>query len=147
MSELAFMITTAQLHDWMQYINIIVQILTLLLMGLSMVFMKKRRYTWHGDVMLLALIINGLLLIAHMGPSLIYLFDEPFYVAVLGIIHAVIGTTAEILGSWVAGTWAYGRSETKYCSIKKGIMRKTLTLWLVTFALGLVFYVLHTAFE
>jgi hypothetical protein len=141
------MITTAQLHDWMQYINIIVQISILLLIGLSMAFKKKRRYTWHGDVMLLAVIMNGLILIAHMGPSLIYLRDEPFFVTVLGIIHAVIGTTSEILGIWVAGTWAYGRSETKYCVRKKGIMCKILILWLTSFALGLVFYVLHTVFE
>jgi hypothetical protein len=141
------MVTTAQLHDWMQYINIIVQISILLLIGLSITFKKKRRYTWHGDIMLLAVIMNGLLLIAHMGPSLIYLFDEPFFVTILGIIHAGIGTTAEIIGVWIAGTWAYGRSETKYCAPKKGIMRKTLILWLTTFAFGLVFYVLHTAFE
>jgi uncharacterized membrane protein YozB (DUF420 family) len=141
------MITTAQLHDWMQYINIIVQIIILLLIGLSMAFKKKRRYTWHGDVMLLAVIMNGLLLISHMGPSLIYLFDEPFFVTVLGVIHAGIGTVAEILGIWIAGTWAYGHSETEYCAAKKGIMRKTLILWLTSLALGLVFYILHTAFE
>jgi hypothetical protein len=147
MSEVAFMITTAELHDWMQYINIIVQIVVLLLIGLSMVFKKKRRYTWHGDAMLLALIMNGLLLIAHMGPSLIYLFDEPFFVTIMGIIHAGIGTVAEVLGIWIAGTWAYGHSETKYCVTKKRMMCKILILWLTSFALGLVFYVLHTVFE
>lgn len=140
-------VTTEQLHDWMQYINIIVQIIILLLIALSLALKKKRRYTWHGDIMLLAVIMNGLLLIAHMGPSLIYLPDEPFFVTILGIIHAGIGTVAEILGIWIAGVWAYGRSETKYCVTKRKYMWKTLILWLTTLGLGFIFYVLHTAFE
>jgi uncharacterized membrane protein YozB (DUF420 family) len=141
------MVTTAQLHDWMQYINIVVQICILLLIALSLAFKKKRRYTWHGDIMLLAVIMNGLLLISHMGPSLIYLSDEPLFVTILGILHAGIGTVTEILGIWIAGTWAYGHSETKYCATKRKIMRTTLILWLATFGIGLLFYMLHTVFE
>lgn len=144
---MAFIVTTTQLHDWMQYINIIVQISILLLIGLSLLFKKKRSYVWHGNIMLLAVIMNGLLLISHMGPSLIYLPEEPFFVTVLGIIHAAMGTVAEILGLWIAGVWAYGHSETKYCVTKRKIMRKTLILWLVTLGLGFLFYILHTIFE
>lgn len=139
--------TTTQLHDWMQYINIIVQISILLLLVLGLIFKKKRRYDWHGDVMLLAVIINALILISHMGPSLIYLPDEPWFVTVLGIIHAGIGILAEFLGAWIAVTWAYGHSETGYCAKKRKLMRKTLILWLAALGLGLIFYVLHTLFE
>lgn len=139
--------TTTQLHDWMQYINIIVQISILLLLVLGLIFKKKRRYDWHGDVMLLAVIINALILISHMGPSLIYLPDEPWFVTVLGIIHAGIGILAEFLGAWIAVTWAYGHSETGYCAKKRKLMRKTLILWLAALGLGLIFYVLHTFFE
>jgi uncharacterized membrane protein YozB (DUF420 family) len=143
----AFIFTTTQLHDWMQYINIIVQISILLLLVLSLVLKKKRRYVWHGNIMLLAVFLNALLLISHMGPSLIYLPNEPLFVTILGIIHAGIGTVAEILGIWIAGTWAYGHSETKYCATKRKIMRKTLILWLAALGLGLIFYLLHTVFE
>jgi hypothetical protein len=142
------MITTAQLHDWMQYANIIVQISILLLLGLGLIFKKKRKYIWHGDVMLLAVIINALLLLSHMGPSLIYLPDEPTFVTVLGVIHAGIGMIAEIFGIWiVVKWWAYGGSEIKYCTTKQSLMRKTLILWVIALGLGLIFYVLHTLFE
>jgi hypothetical protein len=142
------MITTAQLHDWMQYANIIVQISILLLLGLGLIFKKKRKYIWHGDVMLLAVIINALLLLSHMGPSLIYLPDEPTFVTVLGVIHAGIGMIAEIFGVWiVVKWWAYGGSEIKYCTTKQSLMRKTLILWVIALGLGLIFYVLHTLFE
>ena len=62
------MFTTADLHDWMQYTNIVVQISILLLILISLYFKKKRKYVWHGNVMFLTVIVNGLLLISHMGP-------------------------------------------------------------------------------
>ena len=97
--------------------------------------------------MLLAVIMNSVLLISHMGPSLIYLPDEPPFVTILGIIHAIIGTAAEVLGFWITVPWAFGNSETKSCAAKRKHMRKTMILWLAALGIGLVFYVLHTLFE
>jgi uncharacterized membrane protein YozB (DUF420 family) len=131
----------------MQYANITIQLSILLLLILSLILKKKRNYVWHGNVMLVAVIMNSLLLLAHMGPSLIYLPNEPFFVTLLGIIHAGIGTVAEILGIWITVTWAFGNSETRYCAAKRKLMKKTLILWLATLGIGLVFYVLHTLFE
>jgi hypothetical protein len=143
-----FIVTPTELHDWMQYANIIVQISILLLLILGLILKKKRKYIWHGDIMLLAVIINALLLLSHMGPSLIYLPDEPTFVTVLGIIHAGIGTVAEFGGAWiVVKWWAHGGSEIKYCATKRSLMRKILILWVAALGLGLVFYVLHTLFE
>jgi uncharacterized membrane protein YozB (DUF420 family) len=144
---LTALFTTTDLHDWMQYANITVQLSILLLLVLSLIFKKKRTYVWHGNIMLLAVIINALLLLAHMGPSLIYLPDEPSFVTILGIIHAIIGTVAETLGIWITVPWAFGNSETKTCAAKRKHMRKTMILWLVALGIGLVFYVLHTLFE
>jgi hypothetical protein len=141
-------ITTSELHDLMQYANIAVQVGILLLLILGLIFKNKRRYIWHGDIMLLAVIINALLLLSHMGPSLIYLPDEPTFVTVLGIIHAGIGTVAEFFGAWiVVKWWASGSSEIKYCATKRNLMQKTLILWVTALVLGLIFYVLHTLFE
>jgi uncharacterized membrane protein YozB (DUF420 family) len=131
----------------MQYANITVQLSIFLLLVVSLILKKKRNYVWHGNIMLLAIILNSLLLLSHMGPSLIYLVNEPFFITILGIIHVAIGSTAEILGVWITVTWAFGNSEIKYCAAKRKIMKKTLILWLATLALGLVFYVLHTIFE
>jgi hypothetical protein len=141
------MFTTADLHDWMQYTNIVVQISILLLILISLYFKKKRKYVWHGNVMFLTVIVNGLLLISHMGPSLRFVFDEPTLVTLLGFIHAGIGAFAEFFGIWIAGKWAFGGSETKYCITKRNLMRITLILWITALILGLLFYGLHNFFE
>jgi uncharacterized membrane protein YozB (DUF420 family) len=114
---------------------------------LSLILKKKGRYVWHGNVMLLAVVINAITLLAHMGPSLIYLPDEPSFVTTLGIIHAIIGTVSEVLGFWIAVPWAFGDSKTQSCAKKRKYMQKTMLLWIASFVLGMVFYVLHTVFE
>ena len=139
--------TTTDLHDWMQYANITAQIIIVLLIVLSLVLKRKQKYVWHGNVMLLAVAINAVALLAHMGPSLIYLPEEPFFVTILGIIHAVIGTVGEVLGFWIAVPWAFGEAKTQSCAKKRKHMRKTMLLWILAFVLGMVFYVLHTVFE
>jgi uncharacterized membrane protein YozB (DUF420 family) len=138
--------TTSDLHDWMQYANITIQLTILLLIVVSLILKKKRNYTLHGNIMFLAVIINAVALLAHMGPSLIWLPDEPAFVTILGIIHAIIGTTAEALGIWITVPWAFGNSETKSCAAKRKHMRKTIILWLVALGIGMVFYVFHTLY-
>jgi uncharacterized membrane protein YozB (DUF420 family) len=130
----------------MQYANITIQLTILLLIVVSLILKKKRNYTLHGNIMFLAVIINAVALLAHMGPSLIWLPDEPAFVTILGIIHAIIGTTAEVLGIWITVPWAFGNSETKSCAAKRKHMRKTMILWLVALGIGMVFYVFHTLY-
>jgi uncharacterized membrane protein YozB (DUF420 family) len=139
--------TTSDLHDWMQCANIVVQLIILLLLAVSLILKKKRSYVMHGNIMLLAVIMNAVVLLAHMGPSLIWLPDEPSFVTVLGIIHAIIGTTGEVLGIWITVPWGFGNSETMSCAKKRKHMRKTMIIWLVAFGIGIIFYVFHTLFE
>ena len=138
--------TTSDLHDWMQYVNITIQVTILLLIAVSLILKKKRNYTLHGNIMLLAVIMNAVALLAHMGPSIIWLPEEPLFVIVLGVIHLIIGTTTEVLGFWITIPWAFGDSETKSCAKKRKHMRKTMILWLVAFGIGMVFYVFHTLY-
>ena len=138
--------TTSDLHDWMQYANITVQITILLLLGVSLVLRKKGKYVMHGNIMLLAVIMNAVVLLAHMGPSLIWLPDEPSFVTVLGIIHAIIGTTGEVLGIWITIPWGFGNSEPMSCAKKRKHMRKTMIVWFVAFGIGMIFYVFHTLY-
>jgi uncharacterized membrane protein YozB (DUF420 family) len=144
---LAAAFTTSDLHDWMQYANITVQLSILLLLVVSLILKKRRSYVMHGNIMLLAVIMNAVALFAHMGPSLIWLPDEPSFVTVLGIIHAIIGTTAEVLGIWITIPWGFGNSEPMSCATKRKHMRKTMIIWLVALGIGMIFYVFHTFFE
>ena len=139
--------STSDLHDWMQYANIVVQLIILLLLAVSLVLKKKRRYVMHGNIMLLAVIMNAVVLLAHMGPSLIWLPDEPSFVTVFGIIHAIIGTTGEVLGIWITVPWGFGNSETMSCAKKRKHMRKTMIIWLVALGIGMIFYIFHTLYE
>ena len=139
--------TTSDLHDWMQYANITIQVTILVLIAVSLILKKKRNYTLHGNIMLLAVIMNAVALLAHMGPSIIWLPDEPLFVIVLGVIHLMIGTVTEALGIWITVPWGFGNSEIMSCAPKRKHMRKTMIIWLVAFGIGMIFYVFHTLFE
>ena len=131
----------------MAFANLVIQIAILLLIGLSLLLKKKKMFTWHGNVMLVAVLINGVLLLSHMGPSLIYLLREEIpvldSVAFVGLFHGIVGAVAEFLGIWLVGTWAYVQSETKYCIKRKKLMRTILAFWIVALVLGFLYYMLH----
>jgi hypothetical protein len=140
-------VTYDEVHEWMAFANLVIQIAIVLLIGLSLLLKKKKMFVWHGNVMLVAVLINGVLLLSHMGPSLIYLLraEIPVFdsVAFVGLFHGVVGALAEGLGIWLVGTWAYVQSETKYCLERKKLMRTILVFWVVALGLGFLYYVLH----
>jgi hypothetical protein len=140
-------VTYDEVHEWMAFANLVIQIAILLLIGLSLLLKKKKKFVWHGNVMLVAVLINGVLLLSHMGPSIIYLLREEIpvldSVAFVGLFHGIIGAVAEFLGIWLVGTWAYVQSETKYCIKRKKLMRIILSFWIAALALGFFYYMLH----
>jgi hypothetical protein len=140
-------VTYDEVHEWMAFVNLVIQIAILLLIGLSLLLKRKKMFVWHGNVMLVAVMINGLLLISHMGPSLVYLLKEEIPVldsiAFVGLFHGFVGAVAEFIGMWLVGTWAYVQSETKYCIKRKKLMRTILAFWIVALVLGFLYYILH----
>jgi hypothetical protein len=142
-----YIVTYDEVHEWMAFANLVLQIAILLLIGLSLLLKKKKKFVWHGNVMLVAVLINGVLLLSHMGPSLIYLLRAEIpaldSVAFVGLFHGIVGAVAEFLGIWLVGTWAYVQSETKYCIKRKKLMRTILAFWVAALGLGLVYYALH----
>jgi hypothetical protein len=140
-----FIVFFDQVHEWMAQANLVILIGVLLLVGLSIFLEKKRKWIWHGNTMLLVVMITGLLVIAHMGPSLVRIFGEEFdVVALAGIVHSIFGIVAVVLGIWLVGMWAYVQSsETRYCAERKKLMLKILVLWLIALGLGALYYVLH----
>jgi hypothetical protein len=142
-----YIVTYDEVHEWMAFANLVLQIAILLLIGLSLLLKKKKKFVWHGNVMLVAVLINGVLLLSHMGPSLIYLLRAEIpaldSVAFVGLFHGIVGAVAEFLGIWLVGTWAYVQSETIYCIKRKKLMRTILAFWVAALGLGLVYYALH----
>jgi uncharacterized membrane protein YozB (DUF420 family) len=137
-------VTPAEVHDWMAFVNLIIQITVFLLLVASLWLKKKKNFVWHGNTMLVAVIVNGLSLVAHMGPSFVNLFRDEIPnlepVALLGLIHGIVGAIAELLGIWLVATWAYVRSDTKYCAGKRELMRLIFAFWVVALALGFLYY-------
>ena len=73
---MATIVTYYEVHEWMAFANLVIQIAVALLIVLSLLLKKKKKFTWHGNVMLVAALTNGVLMVGHMGPSLIYLLRE-----------------------------------------------------------------------
>ena len=136
-----------EVHEWMAFTNLILQIVVLLLIGLSLFLKKKKKFVWHGNVMLVAVLITGVLVVSHMGPSLIYLLREEIPVldpiALVGLFHGIIGAVAEFLGIWLVGTWAYVQEDIKYCIQRKKLMRAILVFWVLSLGVGVLYYLLH----
>jgi uncharacterized membrane protein YozB (DUF420 family) len=143
------MVTFQQVHELMAQANLLIQSVLLLLIVLGIVLARKRNFNWHGNTMLVAVLINGLLLVSHMGPAMVRLVEEGINqldtVTLLGMTHGVVGAVAEFLGIWLVGMWVYGGTETKYCMMRKKWMWKIVILWTIALGLGYVYYVLHIA--
>ena len=136
-----------EVHEWMAFANLVIQIAVLLLIGLSLFLKKRKKFTWHGNVMLVAVLITGVLVVSHMGPSLIYLLREEIPVldpiALVGLFHGIVGIIAEFLGIWLVGTWAYVQADIKYCIKRKKLMRVILSFWVLALGVGVLYYLLH----
>jgi hypothetical protein len=137
-----------QVHEWMAQANLVILFGLLLFVVFSIFLVKRKRLVWHGNTMLVVVMVTGLLVIAHMGPSLIRVVGEGLQgfdvVALAGIVHSVFGFVAVVLGVWLVGVWAYVQSsETIYCARKKKLMWRILALWLLSLGLGALYYVLH----
>jgi hypothetical protein len=145
------MITYEQVHEWMALANLLILVGVLMLIGLSMFLEKKRKFVWHGNSMLVVMMITGLLVIVHMAPSFVSAVGESLSgfdtVATMGVVHGVIGVVALFLGVWLVGTWAYIQSgETRFCMARRKWMWRILALWLLSLGLGGLYYVLHISF-
>jgi uncharacterized membrane protein YozB (DUF420 family) len=140
-------VTYYEVHEWMAFANLIIQIVVALLIAVSLLLKRKKKFAWHGNFMLVAVLINGVLLVSHMGPSLIYLLREEIpildSIAFIGLFHGISGAIAEFLGIWLVGTWAYIQSEIKYCIKRKKLMRIILAFWILALGLGFLYYLLH----
>ena len=140
-------VTYDEVHEWMALANLVIEIVVLLLIALSLYLKKKKKFAWHGNVMLVAVLITGVLVVSHMGPSLIYLLREEIPVldpiALVGLSHGIIGAIAEFLGIWLVGTWAYVQADIKYCIQRKKLMRIILAFWVIALSVGILYYLLH----
>jgi len=145
------MITFETVHEWMAQANIIILLVAMGLIGLSLYLEKKNKWVWHGNSMMVIMLITVLLVIAHMGPSFVSVVSETVaefnFVALSGVVHGIIGAITIVLGAWFVWVWAINESSsTTFCAPRKKFMWKILALWLLSLGLGGLYYVLHISF-
>jgi hypothetical protein len=143
------LLTFDEVHEWMAITNLIILVCVVsVLIVFSMFLQRKRKFVWHGNTMMVVIMIATLLTVVHMGYAFIFVVIEALesfnWVAFLGIVHGVIGLSALLSGIWLIGVWALGESsELRFCAPRKRLMWKILVLWIITLALGITYYPLH----
>ena len=141
------MVTVAQAHELMADGNIIIQAVVLGLFIVAIFIERKKKFVWHGNIMLVAVVISGLLLVMHMGPTFINVVRDGTasfdWVAYFGMAHGILGTVAWGLAIWLTVAWALQDSQVGYCMMRSKWMLRILTLWVVSLGLGYVYYVVH----
>ena len=125
-------------------INLGLQVFLVFLLLASFVLKKRGRFFLHGGSMLVAVILNAVSFVLVMGPSLrdkrTLIADFPLSrLPMVIVVHAILGSIAEILGIWVVVSWRL-RSGTQHCARKRKLMRVTFVLWLIALLLGILAY-------
>ena len=144
-------VTFEVVHELMAQANVVILIGAAFLIVVSLFLERKKKWVWHGNSMMVVMIITVLLVLAHMGPSFVSAVLEAVnsldIVAVVGVIHGVIGVFALVLGAGLVWVWSINESSsTGYCFSRKNLMLKILALWLVSLGLGGLYYLLHITF-
>jgi uncharacterized membrane protein YozB (DUF420 family) len=128
-------------------LNLLIQIITLIIILVSLFYKKKGKIKLHGTTMGIAIVLHVLSFVLVMGPSLYQSFE--FFASETGILgvqttwlHAVPGAIALLLGIFLVAKWAIQPSNVNACYKRKRIMDVTLVLWLVSLAFGIATYVL-----
>ena len=125
-------------------INLGLQIFLIILLLLSWTLKKKGKFYAHGSMMSIALVLNAVSFALVMVPSLRNLKDVianyPLsHFSVIVVVHATLGSIAEILAIWLVSSWRL-RSDTQHCASRKKIMLATFVLWMTALLLGILTY-------
>lgn len=120
-------------------LNLLLQILIFVLLVVGTKFGRKKTKSSlqiHGRIMTVAVGLNAIAILLVMGPSLLLAFnfalEEPVVIGFpLTLVHHSFGLVAETLGAVLIFR--------KFGKVRMW-MRLTLSLWIVAFALGVLFY-------
>jgi uncharacterized membrane protein YozB (DUF420 family) len=132
------------MEQFLAQINLVFQIIILAIISISFLLKKMKKLFLHGTTMVIATISSVISFAIIMLPSLLnfrdFLVGYPFSrLSIVIFTHAILGATVEILALWMVITWRL-RSNLRYCSGKKIMMRVTFILWLAALFFGILTY-------
>jgi uncharacterized membrane protein YozB (DUF420 family) len=126
-------------------ISLILQIVVLVLLFAGVGLKVRKKFRQHGIVMLTAVVLHTITILVVMIPSFILGFSSPGSIdfantlVVATLVHGFVGIAALLLGVWLVASWRL-KADMKTCFAKKGIMRLTITIWLIALFLGIFIY-------
>jgi len=123
-------------------LNLLLQIIILIILFVAVRVVRPRTQVSlqrHGRFMTIAVVLNAISILLVMGPSLAKNFDyalaEPSTIGFpLTLIHHSLGIIAEILGAVLIFK--------KFGNVRMW-MRLTFILWLISWVLGIYFYLFY----
>ncbi|MFQ6134861.1 MAG: DUF420 domain-containing protein [Nitrososphaerales archaeon] len=130
-------------------VNLYLQLFILVVLAIGVVFAKRRSFQIHERIMGLAIIFAVFSLVSWMAVSLIENFNaltaSPFSIgSLITISHVIFGASAAALTVGILYKRITASSLLQFrAKSRKTLMRTTLLLWLITFTLGAIFYLLY----
>jgi uncharacterized membrane protein YozB (DUF420 family) len=127
-------------------INLILQIVTLIMIFISLGYKSKNKFKIHGGLMGIAIILLLVSLFAVMFPSLSSNYEYlTTSTSELGVqtawVHASLGIITLILGIFLVTAWALKTSNITACMRRKRIMDITVLFWIISLVFGIATYI------
>lgn len=128
-------------------INLILQITILILLLVGRRLAKNKKLLVHGRTMGVLLVLHTAAILMIMIPSFLAnrgalgQISDPRVIVTW--IHAVLGSSAEVLGVFLVSKWGFQSKAVKTCVTRKKYMNPTFALWGLSAILGIAFYVVY----
>ncbi len=131
-------------------VSLVLQIVILFLLVLGLPFVKginsKKNLARHGYLTIVALVLHTILILIVMVPSFTGNFGEIGELSAIALFtvwsHAVLGTTAEVLGIILVGVWLSKPLSKMNCAKMKRWMAPTFIIWAVSIVNGALVHIL-----
>jgi hypothetical protein len=129
-------------------INLVAQLVIVVLLATGWVYGRdKKKIKLHGQLMVVAVLVNGVAIALVMVPSLILnlgsIESNPLGPGPLvSVVHAIVGTVAWIYAAYLSWVWGL-KPATVECFKRKKWMKPVLYAWLAAAILGVGFYVYY----
>lgn len=127
-------------------LNLVFHLAILVLISTGFVFARRKRFEVHEKWMFTAIVLVAISFLSWMAPSYVrnfHLVVSDFYSPgiIITNIHVVLGTISGILAVYIILRMKFNLPKRFTVKRVKRLMRTTFTLWWLTFALGLSFYI------
>lgn len=136
-------------HNIMIASNLAGQFILIGLIVLAIHYKNQGKLRLHGNLVLLAVLIQFGFIFMHMGPSLLgdvgrdIAANPVAIVPLLSYAHSIIAAITVLMASWLTIAWASGYRIPPYCYGKGRLMKIIYALWITSLALGIVLFIFH----